>query len=159
MDDGTEVFFHHSEAVEAISTGAIVSFELVNGKKGPKAKNVSRNFEAEREREEKKAEQKRIEQERTARSEEERKKRMKTGTVKFYNVNEEYGFITMAWGTDVYFRRSGLMGKTPSRGDKVSFELINTSRGSEAKRVAIQSTGCCMPLLAIIILMIVFASL
>jgi len=45
-DDGTDVFVHHSdiqgEGFKTLSEGEPVSFEVVEGEKGPRASNVTR---------------------------------------------------------------------------------------------------------------------
>lgn len=60
---------------------------------------------------------------------------MKKGTVKFYNIEKGYGFITDSeTNTDIFVHRSGL--KSPIRqGDNVTFDVENGKKGLTAVNV------------------------
>lgn len=60
---------------------------------------------------------------------------MKKGTVKFYNIEKGYGFITdLETNTDIFVHRSGL--KSPIRqGDQVTFDVENGKKGLTAVNV------------------------
>lgn len=62
---------------------------------------------------------------------------MKTGTVKFYNSEKGYGFITPdEGGADVFVHATGLSGNKIGQGDKVSFEVAQGPKGPNATQVA-----------------------
>lgn len=60
---------------------------------------------------------------------------MKKGTVKFYNIEKGYGFITDSeTNTDIFVHRTGL--KSPIRqGDQVTFDVENGKKGLTAVNV------------------------
>ena len=61
---------------------------------------------------------------------------MKTGTVKFYNEEKSFGFITPDEGSrDIFVHRSALNGNTIYEGDKVRFETEETPKGMAAINV------------------------
>jgi CspA family cold shock protein len=64
---------------------------------------------------------------------------MTTGTVKFFNDEKGFGFITReAGGDDVFVHFSNIQGeghKTLSEGDRVEFETGPGRKGEEARNV------------------------
>ncbi len=62
---------------------------------------------------------------------------MKTGTVKFFNAEKHYGFITMDGASDsVFVHESSL--KSPIReNDKVTFDVEETEKGLRAINVSV----------------------
>ena len=60
-----------------------------------------------------------------------------TGTVKFFNVTKNFGFITPDSGEkDVFVHASGVNGRIGD-GDKVSFDIEETPKGLSATNVTI----------------------
>lgn len=58
------------------------------------------------------------------------------GTVKFYNVMKNFGFITGENGKDYFVHSSGLKpGTTLREGDKVKFEVVQGDKGEKAEQV------------------------
>jgi cold shock protein len=60
------------------------------------------------------------------------------GTVKWFNSQKGFGFITTENGNDVFVHFSGISGngyKTLDEGEKVSFDLTNGERGEQAINV------------------------
>ena len=60
---------------------------------------------------------------------------MPQGTVKWFNDQKGYGFITVEGGKDVFVHHSAIEGegfKSPQEGDRVSFEI---GRGPAAVKV------------------------
>lgn len=66
---------------------------------------------------------------------------MQTGTVKWFNAAKGYGFITPAdGGKDVFVHFSAIDGqgyKQLNEGDKVQFEVEQTTKGLAATRVVL----------------------
>jgi len=64
---------------------------------------------------------------------------MATGTVKWFNDQKGYGFITPdEGGKDVFVHHSSIVGegfKTLAEGAKVEFEVAQGQKGPEAKNV------------------------
>ena len=67
---------------------------------------------------------------------------MKEGRVKMYIEEKGFGYITYGYGTyeygqDIFFHFSEIVGdvKTLKEGDKVTFEITQTSRGTSASKV------------------------
>jgi CspA family cold shock protein len=63
---------------------------------------------------------------------------MATGTVKFFNTEKGYGFITRADGPDVFVHYSNIAGsgfKTLDEGQAVEFEVGPGRKGDEALNV------------------------
>ena len=60
---------------------------------------------------------------------------MKQGTVKFFNVEKGFGFITpLEGGKDIFVHKSGLIHQIDAS-DQVSYSTRDTSRGLEAIEV------------------------
>ena len=61
---------------------------------------------------------------------------MTEGTVKFFNMRKNFGFITGDDGKDYFVHASGLTeGTSLDEGDKVSFEVIEGDKGEKAEKV------------------------
>ncbi len=61
---------------------------------------------------------------------------MVEGTVKFYNVMKNFGFISGDDGKDYFVHSSGLKeGTNLKEGDKVKFEVVEGERGPKAEQV------------------------
>lgn len=63
---------------------------------------------------------------------------MKTGTVKWFDSAKGFGFITSDEGNDVFVHFSAILSegfKTLEEGQKVSFEVVEGSRGPQAANV------------------------
>lgn len=61
---------------------------------------------------------------------------MQQGTVKFFNEAKGFGFISPADGSkDVFVHSSGLITKSVSENDKVSFDIQQNERGLNAVNV------------------------
>ncbi len=61
-----------------------------------------------------------------------------TGTVKWFNSEKGYGFITSDEGNDIFVHYSALNQegfKTLNEGDKVEFEVVEGDRGPQASNV------------------------
>jgi len=60
------------------------------------------------------------------------------GTVKWFNDQKGYGFITQDDGPDVFVHHSSIQGdgfKTLSENDRVSFETVEGPKGLKAENV------------------------
>ena len=67
-------------------------------------------------------------------------KAMATGTVKFFNNDKGYGFITQEGGPDVFVHFSNIEGngyRTLEEGQKVEFEVAPGRKGDEATGVRV----------------------
>ncbi len=65
---------------------------------------------------------------------------MATGTVKFFNNDKGYGFITQENGPDVFVHFSNIEGegyKSLEEGQKVEFEVAPGRKGEEATGVRV----------------------
>jgi CspA family cold shock protein len=61
------------------------------------------------------------------------------GTVKFFNAQEKYGFISGDDGKDYYFHITGLKrGEKVMKGERVSFEVSLEERGSRKEDRAVE---------------------
>ena len=63
---------------------------------------------------------------------------MQQGTVKWFNAEKGYGFITTDEGKDVFVHYSAIQidgFKTLDDGDAVSFEVVQSDRGEQAANV------------------------
>jgi cold shock protein len=61
------------------------------------------------------------------------------GTVKWFNAQKGFGFITTEDGKDVFVHYSGIVNsgfKTLEEGDKVQFDLIQGQKGDQATNVS-----------------------
>ena len=64
---------------------------------------------------------------------------MNTGTVKWFNSEKGFGFITKDTGGDLFVHFSAIQGsgfKSLEEGAKVSFDIIESDRGEQAANVA-----------------------
>ena len=64
---------------------------------------------------------------------------METGTVKWFNSEKGFGFITAENGNDVFVHFSAIQGdgfKTLEEGQQVSFEIAEGPRGKQAENVS-----------------------
>lgn len=64
---------------------------------------------------------------------------MSTGTVKFYNADKGFGFITPDSGADLFFHVSEIQGQPPRDGDKVEFEVGQGRKGPCAVGVKVKA--------------------
>jgi CspA family cold shock protein len=63
---------------------------------------------------------------------------MTNGTVKWFNTEKGYGFISQESGDDVFVHFSAIQGngfKTLEEGQKVSFDIEEGPRGAQASNV------------------------
>ena len=63
------------------------------------------------------------------------------GTVKWFNAEKGYGFITGEGGKDVFVHFSAIQGegfKTLDEGQKVTYDLVQGNRGMQAANVVKQ---------------------
>lgn len=63
---------------------------------------------------------------------------MNKGTVKWFNAEKGYGFITGEDGTDVFVHFSAIQAegyKSLEEGQKVTFDLVQGNRGMQAANV------------------------
>ena len=70
----------------------------------------------------------------------ETKQRMTTGTVKFFNAEKGYGFISREGGDDVFVHFSNIQGsgyKTLDEGQQVEFDIAPGRKGDEAQNVRV----------------------
>jgi CspA family cold shock protein len=67
---------------------------------------------------------------------------MKTGTIKFFNESKGYGFITDSSSQDHFVHVTALHDEVKEldtkEGHKVTFETVETSRGSNATNVRLE---------------------
>ncbi len=61
---------------------------------------------------------------------------MTDGTVKFFNMAKNFGFISADDGKEYFVHGSGLKdGVNVKEGDKVSFDIVDAERGPKAENV------------------------
>ena len=63
---------------------------------------------------------------------------MTTGTVKWFNSEKGFGFITVDGGNDVFAHFSAITGegfKALDEGQKVSFDIVQGDRGAQAANI------------------------
>jgi CspA family cold shock protein len=63
-----------------------------------------------------------------------------TGTVKFFNAEKGFGFISREGGSDVFVHFSNIQGegyKTLDEGQKVEFDVAPGRKGEEAQNVRV----------------------
>jgi CspA family cold shock protein len=63
-----------------------------------------------------------------------------TGTVKFFNAEKGYGFISREQGDDVFVHFSNIQGtgyKTLDEGQRVEFDIAPGRKGEEAQNVRV----------------------
>jgi cold shock protein len=63
-----------------------------------------------------------------------------TGTVKFFNSEKGYGFISREQGDDVFVHYSGIEGsgyRSLEEGQRVQFEVVKGRKGDEAQQVRV----------------------
>ncbi len=63
------------------------------------------------------------------------------GTVKFFNVDKGFGFITAEDGTELFVHRTGIEeGEILQEGDSVTFETEEGEQGKGPKAVNVKKT-------------------
>lgn len=65
---------------------------------------------------------------------------MNTGTVKWFNAEKGYGFITVDGGEDVFVHFSSIVSngyKTLEEGQRVSFDIEQGQKGMQAANVCL----------------------
>jgi CspA family cold shock protein len=65
---------------------------------------------------------------------------MAKGTVKWFNDQKGYGFISSEDGTDLFVHHSSIQGegfKSLNEGDKVEFEAASGAKGPQAQNVVV----------------------
>ncbi len=65
---------------------------------------------------------------------------MHTGTVKFFNAEKGFGFITRDDGSDIFVHFSNIEGegfRTLQEGQRVEFEIGPGRKGDEARKVRV----------------------
>src|SRR5436190_15739652 len=76
----------------------------------------------------------------TTAHEEREEKALATGTVKFFNAEKGYGFISREQGEDVFVHFSAIQGdgyKTLDEGQRVEFDVAQGRKGQEAQNVRV----------------------
>jgi len=65
-----------------------------------------------------------------------------TGTVKWFNSNKGFGFITRKGGNDIFVHFSAIQGdgfRSLQEGQKVEFNVVEDDKGPQAQDVAVIS--------------------
>ena len=65
---------------------------------------------------------------------------LSTGTIKFFNADKGFGFISREQGDDVFVHYSNIQGdgyKTLSEGQRVEFDVAPGRKGEEAQNVRV----------------------
>ena len=65
---------------------------------------------------------------------------MCTGTVKWFNAEKGYGFITSDEGKDIFVHYSSIQAdgfRTLEEGQKVTYEVVESDRGQQASNVTV----------------------
>ena len=65
---------------------------------------------------------------------------MTTGTVKWFNADKGFGFITIEGAKDIFVHYSSIQTngfKTLVEGARVSFDIVNGQQGQQAKNVMV----------------------
>ena len=65
---------------------------------------------------------------------------MNKGTVKWFNAEKGYGFITSDEGKDIFVHYSAIQAdgfRSLEEGQKVSFEIVESDRGQQAANVVV----------------------
>ncbi|MGE5701816.1 MAG: cold-shock protein [Clostridia bacterium] len=63
---------------------------------------------------------------------------MQTGTVKWFNAEKGFGFISVEGGSDVFVHFSAIKGdgfKSLDEGQRVQFDVVQGNRGPQAENV------------------------
>jgi CspA family cold shock protein len=63
---------------------------------------------------------------------------MEQGTVKWFNKNKGYGFISMDGGKEIFVHYSAILSdgfKELKMGERVEFEIVNGKKGPSASKV------------------------
>jgi CspA family cold shock protein len=66
--------------------------------------------------------------------------KMSTGTVKFFNTDKGFGFITREGESELFFHISDVRGQEPREGDKVEFEVGEGRKGPCAQNVSVSGS-------------------
>ena len=76
----------------------------------------------------------------TGRTRDREEKKLATGTVKFFNSEKGFGFISREQGEDVFVHYSNIQGsgyKSLEEGQRVEFDVAPGRKGEEAQNVRV----------------------